>query len=876
MPLPKPSSCRGCDLDPLTNGFSLPEGRGTSGLACIAEALGEHEERDGLPLRPYAPAGSVFQRALVLAGITREELAIYNVIQCRPPGNRLEGTGYKWSAIRHCDVNREAFFNRFNPRVVLAMGAIATEVFTDYDGGGKESITQVRGIPVEGHREAAGRWVVPTYHPSYLRRGSGKDEAQGSVGEGKVGEGGMALLGVFIADLLRAREIAKSGFSIQPVDYLLHPGVDDLIAFRNRCANSPQLALSYDIENPIVSQMDEGERDDDTSTEITSIQFSLGEREGVFVPWAPLYLPVIREILALNNLKLGFNNWNHDDPRLEANGVRFGGERLDLMWMWHHMQPDLPMGLQFVASLNGADFAWKHLVVTEPERYGCADVDMVHRIYARLKPRMQQKGIYECYLRRVVGVNPILKQMGKQGIPVDRSALSQFGDELEHQEGLITARLNEQFPKSERTLYPTGGYAKPPKEGVKPPKSAGEGSELVQTSEGKWAWAKPFSPDASKQLIRYMRWKNHPVPKDFMTGRDTTSEDELKRLARSTKDDFYLKVLEARKLGKMRTTFVRAWMPGVDGRVHPVFYFAPATGQLSSKKPSAVIIPKHGPGAKEFRAAIRPSENRVLVEFDYKSFHAMTLGFEAGCPAYMRAASLDLHSLVSGEILKVHKVDNLLSKSDGEIREYLDWFKSDPNRKKHRDKKAKPAILGIGFGLRSRKLFMMNRDSFDSEREAQGVLDVISGLFPEIFRYHESQRALAQRQCYLMSRWGFIRWFWEVQRFDSRKGMMVPGDDSEAAIAFCPANDAFGIVREVMLQLTHEGMIDRFPLIDTIHDSLIMEPLRDEVEECVSLVKPIMEQKWPQLTHPISAPEGLSCAVEVSYGPNLRDLNVYV
>ncbi len=883
MSFSKPPECAGCALERLGSGFSHAEGLGTSSLACVAEALGEHEERDGLPLRPYAPAGSVFQRAVTRAGLDRRDLALYNVVQCRPPANRLEGMDYQWAAIEHCRVHRIAFFERFDPRAVLAMGGVAMQTLTSYSGRGqdKESVTQVRGIPVQGRGDAIGRWVVPTYHPSFLRRGSGKDAAQGAVGEGKVGDGGMALMGVFIADLLRAREIAREGHEIAPVRYQLHPGVDDLIAFKRRCeASQHQLALSYDIENPIVSQMDEGERDADTSTEITSIQFSLAEGEGMFVPWMPLYLPLIREILALGNVKLGFNNWNHDDPRLRANGVRFGGQRLDMMWAWHHAQPDLPMGLQFVASLHGADLAWKHLAETEPERYGCCDVDMVHRIYARLRPRMEQKGLWDCYARRVVGVAPVLARMGERGLPIDGPSLIRYGAELEQQEGVVTGELVARYPPDARTLYPKKGYAKPPVEDKGAPKSAGEGCELVsfQSAEpdgvwsGRWAWAKPFSPHAAGQLLEYMRFQNHPIPKNFKTGKDTTSEDEIRRLARSTKDDFYLKVLEARKLRKMRTTFVQAWLPGADGRVHPTFYFAPATGQLSSKNPSAVIIPKHGPGAKEFRRTIRPLEGRVLVEFDYKSFHALTLGFEAGCPGYMRAAQLDLHSLVSGEILKLHKAADILGKPDAEAREYLEWYKSDPARKFHRDKKAKPAILGIGFGLGARKLFMMNRDSFGSEREAKGVQDVVRALFPEVFRYQEAQRTLAQRQCYLISRWGFIRWFWEVQRYDPRRGMMVPGDDSEAAIAFCPANDAFGIVREAMLQLAAEGLDDRFPLVDTIHDSLVMESAASEVEECVRLVQPVMEQRWPQLVHPVSAPNGLACGVDVSVGRSLGEL----
>ncbi|MGH9439274.1 MAG: hypothetical protein ACRD22_15605, partial [Terriglobia bacterium] len=303
---------------------------------------------------------------------------------------------------------------------------------------------------------------------------------------------------------------------------------------------------------------------------------------------------------------------------------------------------------------------------------------------------------------------------------------------------------------------------------------------------------------------------------------------------------------------------------------HPNFYFAPATGQLSSKHPSAVIIPKHGPSANGFRRCLR-TPGRVMVEFDFKSFHAMTLGFEANCPAYMRAAGLDIHSLVSGECFKIHRMDQILGRSDQEIREYCEWYKSDPARKHHRDKKAKPAILGIGFGLGDRKLFMMNRDSFANLREAQMVKEVIKGLFPEIFTFQENIRRLATKQCHLISRWGYIRWFWAMERYDTHRRVMVPGEDSEAAIAFLPANDAFGVIRAVIVELARLGLDEKFSLVNTIHDSLIFNPLPEQVDELIAEVKPIMEQPWTRLISEI-VPDGLVCRVDVARGESLGEM----
>ncbi len=52
---------------------------------------------------------------------------------------------------------------------------------------------------------------------------------------------------------------------------------------------------------------------------------------------------------------------------------------------------------------------------------------------------------------------------------------------------------------------------------------------------------------------------------------------------------------------------------------------------------------------------------------------------------------------------------------------------------------------------------------------------------------------------------------------------MVPGDDAEACIAFLPANDAFGHIKDAMLRLEAQGWNERARLINQIHDALMFE-----------------------------------------------------
>src|SRR6185369_11438129 len=79
-----------------------PEGDGSSRIMALGESGGEHEDHDGLPFRPYAEAGSVLERALYRAGLSRKTLTLSNIVWYRPPRNFLDGAPWEGPAIQYC------------------------------------------------------------------------------------------------------------------------------------------------------------------------------------------------------------------------------------------------------------------------------------------------------------------------------------------------------------------------------------------------------------------------------------------------------------------------------------------------------------------------------------------------------------------------------------------------------------------------------------------------------------------------------------------------------------------------------------------------------------------------------------------------------
>jgi hypothetical protein len=230
----------------------------------------------------------------------------------------------------------------------------------------------------------------------------------------------------------------------------------------------------------------------------------------------------------------------------------------------------------------------------------------------------------------------------------------------------------------------------------------------------------------------------------------------------------------------------------------------------------------------------------------------------------MRLARSDIHSFTTAHFLHLPERDQLLGWPDDQLRDYLAWVKK--TYKETRDNKAKHAILGVGNGLGYRKLYNQYSDFFSGQAEAKTLLDTIRGIFPEVFIYQNRRRREAHDQTYLISKWGYIRWFFDVMHFDPRAQEMVPGDDSEAALCFHHVNDAFGHKKEQMLWLACEDRAERWQYFNDIHDSFMFHCPDAYVEECIHECYQQMTKRSPVLIDPVTSPDGLWVDVEANVG----------
>lgn len=468
---------------------------------------------------------------------------------------------------------------------------------------------------------------------------------------------------------------------------------------------------------------------------------------------------------------------------------------------------------------------------------------------------LREKGLWRGYIRHVVALTPVLDRMGERGIPVEPATFEQ-----------VVAKLTEDFERhlaKMQTLVP--GEIKSQKVYKKVPKKK-EG--CYQTPEGIWIRVLTWKP-SNKGLLAYIRFRGHKVPKDIKTGADTTTEMEIARLARSTGDPLYATVIQYRKAQTILKNHVKNWHPAADGRVHTTFYLDPATGQLSSRRPNVQNAPAHddpefGGYAKVFRSMVKAKPGHMLLEFDYKAFHVQTLGFEARDDVLMRVGRIDIHSFNTAAFLHLNTIERMLAMSDDEMRAYLGWVRQ--HHSYTRDAQVKHAFLGYDNGMGYRKLYLKYMEFFESMNEARQLMDLLDGIYAKAKVFRDAICQKAHDQGYLISRHGYIRYFWEV--FKWKGGKWTHGDDHEAAMCFYTQNDAHGELKDRILALSERGLDERYGLLNCIHDSLIFECPIDLVDECVYTVKSIMEAPSTVLIDPVVAPGGLSVAVDVKGGPD--------
>lgn len=344
------------------------------------------------------------------------------------------------------------------------------------------------------------------------------------------------------------------------------------------------------------------------------------------------------------------------------------------------------------------------------------------------------------------------------------------------------------------------------------------GSRIVELEKEIYDLAgEEFNINSPKQLGVILFDKlGMPHAKKTKTGYSTAA-DVLDKLA----PDYPIvaKILEYRQLAKLKSTYADglAVYIGTDGRIHGKFnQTVTATGRLSSTEPNLQNIPVRMELGRLIRKVFVPKEGCVFVDADYSQIELRILAHCSGDGQLIQAyrEARDIHRMTASQVFHTpfDEVTDLQRRN------------------------AKAVNFGIVYGISS---FGLSQDLSITRKEAAQYIEHYFETYPGIKKFLDDSVAHAKENGYAVTLFGRRRPVPELKssnfmqrNFGERVAMNAPIQGTAAdiiKIAMIGVNE----------ELKKRNMKSR--LILQVHDELLIEADKSEVDEVKAILKDKME-----------------------------------
>lgn len=351
--------------------------------------------------------GDLFDMALSVVGLSREEVRIANVLNYQPAKNDFQRANQTWQMEEGRNYLR-AYLKNSKHKVIVALGNDAMDFLLGFDG-------------VDKHRGSVYKYddmfVVPTFHPySVIQDGTNTP--------------------AFLHDLAKALRISKEGWKEPTFNFIVDPSYFDVEALLPTLLSAPRLYC--DIETKM------------SNSYIRCMGFAWSTKDAVCIfndsgyygiksgknTMGPSFTRVLR-ILLENDIPKTFHNGMFDTMMLEENGIGVGNWDHDTMLAQHALQPQLPKGLDYCTSMytdinyykDDGKESGDRIDRTKLGIYNCKDV-----IATALVQEAQEKEFNEVSLEMYkfnLKCIPLAKHFSRTGLLVDEERREEIKNRVE-------------------------------------------------------------------------------------------------------------------------------------------------------------------------------------------------------------------------------------------------------------------------------------------------------------------------------------------------------------------------------------------------------------------------------------------------------------
>ncbi|WP_368185180.1 DNA polymerase I [Aestuariibius sp. HNIBRBA575] len=380
-------------------------------------------------------------------------------------------------------------------------------------------------------------------------------------------------------------------------------------------------------------------------------------------------------------IRYGVNVTCIDDTMLMSYALNAGVHNHGMDALSERYLDHQPIPIKTLLGTGKSAKTFDRVPVDDAVKYAAEDADITLRLWQMFKPQLHQKQVTTVYETLERPLAPVLSQMERHGIKVDRDVLSRMSNAFSQKMAELEADIH-----------------------------AGAG--------------RPFNVGSPKQLGEIL-FDDLALPggKKGKTGAYATGADILEDLA--TEHELPRKVLDWRQLSKLKSTYTDALQDHINadtGRVHTSYVQTGAnTGRLASTDPNLQNIPVRTEEGRRIREAFIAEPGNVLVSLDYSQIELRILAHVAGIDALKQAfrEGQDIHAKTASEMFNVP----------------LEDMTADVRRQ------AKAINFGVIYGISG---FGLARNLRIPRAEAQGFIDRYFERFPGIRTYMDDTVAFAK------------------------------------------------------------------------------------------------------------------------------------
>ncbi|WP_179316357.1 DNA polymerase I [Winogradskyella undariae] len=539
---------------------------------------------------------------------------------------------------------------------------------------------------------------------------------------------------------------------------------------------------------------------DALTAELVGISFSWDTGKGYYVPFpedraeAQQLIETFRPFFEAETIEKIGQNLKYDIKVLAKYNLQVKGKLFDTMLAHYLINADMRHNMDILAEtyLNYTPISITELIgkkgknqlsmrdvsLEKLTEYAVEDADITLQLKEHFTTELGEANTQKLFDEIEIPLLRVLAAMELEGINLDKEFLDSLSE-----------ALNNDIATLEQEIYAAAGQE--------------------------------FNIASPKQLgiVLFENMKLVDKPKKTKTGQYKTGEDILSYLAKD--HDIIQKILDFRGLSKLKSTYVDALPLQVEsstGRVHTDYMqTVAATGRLSSNNPNLQNIPIRTERGRQVRKAFVPrSDEYTLLAADYSQIELRII-------AALSEEETMIEAFKNGEDIHASTASKVFNVPLEEVT-------------REQRSNAKTVNFGIIYGVSA---FGLSNQTDLSRGEAKELIDTYYETYPKLKAYMSKQVDFARDHGYVSTVLGRRRYLKDI----NSRNAVVRGAAERNAVNAPIQGSAADIIKIAMINIYNKLEAGNYKskMLLQVHDELVFDIYKPELEELTTLIKTEME-----------------------------------